>query len=58
MRQVFLNAHVYVKQKINLKLPDCFQRKNIQHLTFISEQKLKYITIVYIKITCLNRIRT
>ena len=58
MHQVFLNAHVYAKQKINLKPPYCFQRKNIQHLTFISEQKLKYITIVYIKITCLNRIRT
>ena len=24
-------------------------------LTLISEQKLKYITIVYIKITCLNK---
>ena len=26
------------------------------YITFISEQKLKYSTIVYMKITCLNRI--
>ena len=55
MRQDFLNPYVYAKQKSNLTWPYCFQRKNIQHLTFISEQKLKYHTTVYIKSTCFEQ---
>ena len=49
---------ICVEDAVNFDINNLIKRvmEETLTLTFISEQKLKYITIVYIKITCLNRI--
>ena len=48
---------ICVEDAVNFDINNLIKRvmEETLTLTFISEQKLKYITIVYIKITCLNR---